>query len=170
MKVPLKDAEELAREVLSRVQDCDIRFAQQTCRSSAPQPGMLRTETALALQAGMVQHGLLCASAYDVSAHLDSGEHEHEPAEGDTEVWNAAVEVHGQWLLSTVEGLTPEHAQAFALAVGSMALHPYARSQIQMLVVSAGYPVFTLDVLQSLLEPGEDGLVDLGVVATPQAH
>ena len=76
--------------------------------------------------------------------------------------WEVAVDVHGQWDLSSTEGLRALHAQAFVLAVGSMALHPYSRSHVQHAVVEAGYPPYTLEVLRSLLVTEDD--IDLDVV------
>ena len=160
MKVSVDTASNLARAVLSQVTDLDIRVA-SLALTAAPQTHeglQLGTDTSLSLGVNFVQGGIVCVSRYEVSAEPTN---EDERTEGENR-WSVAVEVHGYWTLGSLDELREENAQAFALAVGSMALHPYARSQVQSMVTAAGYSPFTLSVLQSLLEPEpEDELVDL---------
>jgi len=164
-KLSLDAAGDLARTVLGRVSDLDVRVAALNL-VAAPQlhAGVqLRTDTSLFLGVNLVDDGVVCVSRYEVTAEpVETTEFE---VEDDEDRWSVAVEVHGYWTLESIDGLGEENAQAFALAVGSMALHPYARTQIQSLVTAGGYPAYTLSVLHSLMEPDpEDGLVDLDQV------
>jgi preprotein translocase subunit SecB len=159
-KVVLGDARELARVVLDRVESCGIRLARLNLEAQAPGNEVaLRTDTALTLGASVYENAVVCLSKYEISAEPD------ESSAGDEDRWSIVVEMHGMWTLTDGPQLTTQHAQAFALAVGAMALHPYVRSQVQSTIGASGYPMFTLDVLHSLLEPSEeDGLVDLDLV------
>lgn len=65
------------------------------------------------------------------------------PAEG----WRCSVVIHGQWQTDDSESLSDDALRAFAVKVGLMALHPYARAHVQSAVAAAGWPTYTLDVL-----------------------
>lgn len=66
-----------------------------------------------------------------------------ETAEG----WACRVTIHGQWRVRDADDLSNEAVQAFAIKVGVMALHAYARAHIQAAVVASGWPAYTMDVL-----------------------
>lgn len=81
------------------------------------------------------------------------------------EAWRCEVEMQGQWLLSQPSDVTADHIRAFALRVGLMAIHPYARSHIQSLVAESGWSLFTMDVLTNVdsifASPEDPNLLDL---------
>jgi hypothetical protein len=167
-KVSLDEAQALAMDVLHRVGACDIRLANLKLSSETPTGNVtLQVSTELTIGADFVgtpAKAIICVSRYVVEAKPAE-----EDADEDGNRWSILVEHHGQWSLGSVDGLDLAHAQAFALAVGSMALHPYARAEIQSRIEATGYPGFTLDVMQSLLEPDEDGLIDLSIVRTRES-
>ena len=84
------------------------------------------------------------------------------------EAWRSSVVLHGQWHIEEPQTLSDDAVRAFAVKVGVMTLHPYARAHIQTAVVAAGWPTYTLDVLthQDDLFVSEDDpeSVDLNLV------
>lgn len=163
-KVTLEQAQHLAREVLDRTTpESEIRLAQLNFTSKPPnQAGALDVEASLAMAVHFDDdEQIICMSRYEITAAPDSSTGEHDT---DDEAWQALVEVHGVWPLTGKEDFKQSHGQAFALAVGAMALHPYARTYLQAAVAASGYPAFTLSVMHSLMETDSDGLVDLDQV------
>lgn len=162
-RVALHDAQSQAQEVLGRVTaGCDIRVAHLEVTAGAPVHRVsLDVEVSLAMSVNYAaDQAIVCVSRYEVTAQ--PADDDDLNAASDEDGWVARIEVHGVWPLSSCEALSAQHAQAFGLAVGAMALHPYARAHLQSTVAATGYPVFTLGVLNSLMEPSEaDGLVDL---------
>jgi preprotein translocase subunit SecB len=77
-------------------------------------------------------------SLYDVSAVTRDNE----------SAWEVKLEMVGLWDVADGTGqFDDEHLSCFALAIGSMTLHPYARENVQAAVSRMGYPPFTLDML-----------------------
>lgn len=153
-------AEDLARGVLSRVSGCAVRVAELNLTTAPPaNETEMKTDVTLTLAARLFDEAIVCVTRYEIDAEPV------EPISSQSDRWSIAIEMHGMWTLEPGPQLTEQNAQAFALAVGAMALHPYARSHIQAAVAAAGYSMFTLDVLQSLMVEGEDGLVDLDAVS-----
>lgn len=176
------EAGDLARAVLDQVTgECDVRVARIAVNAGPPTgEARLSVDIALTMAVNFSSRGnLLCLSRYELTATpVDDDKRGSddgavaETAEGDTSTvdkpiddqWDAMIEVHGMWKLESREGLTGEHAQAFALAVGAMTLHPYARAHLQSAVAATGYPGYTLQVLSPLLRADDEGVVDLDQV------
>lgn len=68
--------------------------------------------------------------------------------DGSTEVfgWKCTVDVHAQWSTSAAT-LTDDQLRAFAVRVGMLTIHPYARAQVQSAVSASGWGAFTIDVI-----------------------
>lgn len=166
--VPLGDAQDLARRVLDRVEDCAIRMASMNIAAGSPTREVsLRTDTSLSLATATYPGVIVCMSRYSVSAEAVDRPSEDAEADqaGDEDSWSVVIEMHGMWTLAGEERPADDEAQAFTLAVGAMALHPYVRSQVQSSVTAAGYPPYSMDILRSLMTADENGLVELDVVS-----
>lgn len=156
-RVAYSQARELATEVAGRTRQLNVRLASVEMASSPPTiHEALRVEVELSLGAAVGDGEIMCTSQYHLRASPDDAKKD------DPRAWSISVEVQGQWQCDT-QGLTNAHAQAFALAQGSLALHPYARSHVLSLVADSGHAPFVLEALPSLIDQSEPE-VDLEIV------
>jgi hypothetical protein len=157
----------LASEVLAKLSsgDIQVRTARLLVDSEAPEAVALWTDGQVSLGVTEIDSDVRhigCASQYEVSAYRD-GE-----GAGASPRWNVAVTIHGQWNVSDFDGLTQDHLRAFAIKIGVMTLHPYARAAIHTAVSPTLWPPYTLDMISQpeVLFADEDGLIDLDAVST----
>lgn len=160
--VPHSQARALATEIADRTRQFNVRLASAEMASSPPtRQDRLRVEVELSLGAAVGDGQVVCTSQYDLRASPDNA------GKDGPEAWSISIEVQGRWQCDTV-GLTHAHAQAFALTLGSLTLHPYARSQVQSLVAASGHAPFVLEALPTLIDQSELE-VDLEIVHVPKA-
>jgi hypothetical protein len=81
-----------------------------------------------------------------------------------TGVWSAEVEYVATF--GFVDGIptascAEEDVEAFALLVGTPAIHPYAREHTQAMTGRSQYPAFTLGLLNSLAELPDEHVIQL---------
>jgi len=156
---------ELAGEAVGRLAPgLMVRIASTELTSEPPRPGLtlaVEGQISIAVSPAVTTDIIGCAVSYAMTARPTTGDQVVDE-DGET-LWGAKVVVHGQWSVTDVADLTDDHMRAFAVKVGVMALHPYARAQIQTVVASSGWPPYSMDVIQApeVLFAGEDGLIDL---------
>lgn len=136
-----------------------VRVAELSLESEIPQGGNLEVEGQLSIKVGLDSetHALGCSVNYSLTAVPEE--------DASRPMWRVALEMDGQWaLVGSAENLTDDHLRAFAVKVGLMALHPYARAHIQNAVTSTGWPPYALDVItapDALFGGDQEGSVDL---------
>ena len=141
---------DLASEVLGRLSPgLLIRTQEAHFRSTTPDDDVLR-RIAVSADIDVVTNrssdAIEVKTTYNISAFgSDESQANEDPPSG--EGWMCGVTIHGQWRVRDANELSDDAVRAFALKVGVMALHPYARAHIQGAVVASGWPAYTLDVL-----------------------
>lgn len=167
------EVSELAKQVLGRLlPGILVRTQEARFWSSTPDDDVLGDIVVSAgIDMSVFRHpqSLDVRAAYTVDAlrrsNESGGSDEGLPAEG----WRSSVVLHGQWHVEDAEKLSDDQARSFAVKVGLMTLHPYARAHVQSAVISAGWPTFTLDVLTApddvFVNQQEPDQVDLSLIS-----
>lgn len=130
---------ECVSAVLPHVQIDDVHVVRLECWGGHPVvDGPFDVDTSVLVKAEQRGGNVDAYSLYTVSAAGPDG----------ADAWNLRLEMVGVW---RADDATPafddEHLNCFALAIGSMTLHPYAREVVQNAVSRLGYPPFTLDMI-----------------------
>lgn len=147
-----EEVDGLAGEVVSRLLSrMLVRLAGVSFASEAPEDADLAVRASISLDVrcqtdedGDGIFRLTCAYRLAAEPTVEDG---LDSVDDPKPAWSCTVEIQGQWIIRSVGELTANHLRAFAARVGLMALHPYARSQVQSLVTESGWPPYTLDVL-----------------------
>lgn len=93
---------------------------------------------------------------YETTARSGDG------SDGSVLVWTAIVECVARFSLDAPDFVaSDDQLEAFALLVGTPALHPYAREWTQTLTSHTQYPAFTLGLLDSLAELDPEYVLEL---------
>jgi preprotein translocase subunit SecB len=165
MTLSLDAVHENAKAVVDRLlPGLLVRAARSTFESQVPQDGTLEVAGQLSVKAGLDANtrAVSCAVTYHLMATRDG-----DPT---SKAWEVELEVNGQWQVESVADLTDDQLRSFAMKVGLMALHPYARAHIQTAISASGWPPYALDVITSpdaIFGVDEAGHVDLeGVSVT----
>lgn len=116
----------------------------------------LQCETTLLVKGQQIDDHIEAWARYDTTASADGDDGEPIP------VWTVVLECVATFGLSDSElAPTEDQLEAFALLVGTPALHPYARAWTQTLTSHTQYPAFTLGLLDSLAELDPDHVITL---------
>jgi hypothetical protein len=152
VKVTVRDLRERAGEALAVCELQDVRLLSASARSSNPvRPGPFVVNAEIRVKGeDNGEEGIVYSFArYQLVAVLESDEQ--------TEAWAATVEHVATYRKNSELKLTQDQLNSFALAIGVMNLHPYARESAQSLVSRMGYPPFTMDLLHPVTGlPDED--------------
>jgi len=144
---------ECTSQVLRYVNLLDVHIFKLLSEGTVPlADGPFDVQSNLAVR-GQQRDGFLDAySLYQVEAK----------APDESEAWSVRLEMVGTWAVE--EGapeFDEEHLNCFAVAIGSMTLHPYARENVQSAVSRLGYPPFTLDMISSPTGGADDDVVEI---------
>ena len=143
---------EWAQAVLDEVDLTNVRLRSLECRA-APRPvaGPFAVDMDLRFSGQRVDDLLVeSVSTYEVVCRA---------RESDREAWSVVCELVGDYRAvdDELSEFTDDQLDAFAMVIGVVQLHPYARETVQSASGRLGYPPFTLDNLTPIsAHPDED--------------
>lgn len=149
---------ECTSDVLPHVALRDVRVSRMFCEGATPPiDGPFEVESNLTVSAKQHNHFLYCYAAYDVKA-----------SSGEDRAWTVKLEMVGSWAIENdAPEFDDEHLNCFAIAIGSMTLHPYARENVQTAVSRLGYPPFTLDMIVSPTAGADEEIIEISLSEAP---
>lgn len=155
MKTTVGELRRRASEALDICTLQDIRLLGASCTSSNPiTVGPLVVNTQVQVKGEDRPEGEVHSFArYRLSATLDA----EEPAPA----WTVEIELVAVYAKGSEAKLSHDQVSAFALAIGVMNIHPYARETAQSLVSRMGYPPFTMDLIMPLTSGPDDQEIEL---------
>lgn len=164
-QVRVADLRSWASDVLNEVSIKDVRLRRLEADSGErPVEGPYSVSTELRFRGEQVDHRTIeTISEYRVVC-TQADEAADAPEDG-TEVWHVECELRGSFLADEEKDLVPfgpDQLNAFAMVVGVIHIHPYARETVQSISSRLGYPPFTLDGLTPITALSDDSLVDFG--------
>src|SRR5680860_521004 len=144
---------ECASAVLQHVHVEDVHVVQCQVKGAHPiVDGPFDVDSSLVVKAVQRDGAIDAYSLYEVIARRTDS----------VEAWRVRLEVVGVW---GAPAGTPEfdsgHLNCFALSIGMMTLHPYAREAVQTAVSRLGYPPFTLEMIASPTGGADDDVVEV---------
>lgn len=152
MKLTVGELREQAGEALAVCELQDVRLLSASAHSSNPvRPGPFVVNAEIQVKGGenREEGTIQSFSRYRLTGVLEADE--------TAEAWAATVEHVATYRKSSDLELTQDQLNSFALVVGVMNIHPYARESVQSLVSRMGYPPFTMDLLHPIAaRPDED--------------
>jgi hypothetical protein len=157
----IADIRASAAKVLDHVKLTDVRLATLTADAAGPvAPGPFDVSTDISWKAVLgentievwAQYGVAAVRAADIRAD----------GTAPNSVWSIEMEQVGSWTITTPVQFADDELDCFAMAVGVMVVHPYARTTVQNIVGQLGYPPFTLEMMTNLAEGDADDTVRVG--------
>jgi len=156
MKITVAELRERAGRILAGADLLDVRLSSAMAQSANPLlegpfqvDSQVQTRSEVPDDEGLIYTFL----RYNVRAVTESNE--------DAEAWQVDARFVATYKRTTTEDLDPDDLTCFALAIGLMTVHPYAREAIQSLVSRMGYPPFTLGMMAPLTGGADSDLVEL---------
>ncbi|MBM9466421.1 hypothetical protein [Nakamurella leprariae] len=165
MKLTVAELRSRASAVLDQLQDMtDVRLVSMSCEAEQPIDfGPFEVSTALSVRSPAEDSAreVYVFSKYVVQARSVQDDDSIEEAR--PVAWRVELEMVGTWGRRGGNSALLDSADltCFAVLVGAMALHPYARETVQSTVGRLGFPPFTMDILHSI--DGGSGEVEIDV-------
>lgn len=157
----------MERTTIGRIRQCaggvlkyaelrDVRVSKLLCEGVTPLvAGPFEVDSNLSVKAKQAPGLVDSYALYDIRATSNTGE----------QAWMVRLEMVGSWETSEdAPEWDEEHLTCFAIAIGALTLHPYARENVQSAVSRLGYPPFTLDMLTSPVAGDDDDIIDIDPV------
>lgn len=116
-----------------------------------PLSGMFAVSAELDFEVTAGEQHVTVASDYVLSAHSELGQ----------TAWTANVRLLGVWDLAPGSSFEPIDYSCFALSIGVMTIHPFARETIHNLTTRTGYPAMALDMLVSPVAGPPDTMIEI---------
>lgn len=156
MKATVAELRERANTVLQKTDLSEIRLSGVNARSSNPVlSGVFNVEVEMQLKAA----DRPADGELDVFArYVATAAVEDDP---EVEAWRVAVDQVATYKKGSGDPIDEKDALSFAIIVGIMNLHPFARETVQNVVVRMGYPSFTLDMVSPVGALPDDELIEL---------
>jgi preprotein translocase subunit SecB len=143
-KLKVSEVRERSNMVAAQLEGISVRLTQLS--ANAPDVVLreeMVVETKLSVRGNYDEEGVYSSSHYDVIAKTVPDE---------STVWQIQAEFVSTWKKRpNAVKLDFVDAHCFALSIGALVLHPYARECIQSTITRMGYPAFSLDLLASPL-------------------
>jgi len=146
-----------ARSVLDQVTTIkEIRIASLECHGEpVPHSGMLTVNTDVGV--GVSQN----EDKSSIEVRVEYAVVSTTPEEPVVEAWRVILTVVGVWDQDAEKQFSHPDLWSFAVLVGVMTLHPYAREIVQSAVSRMGYPAYLMEIFRSPAELlGDDAEVE----------
>lgn len=156
MKIPIREVRERAERVIGAVGGLrDVRVVKLESDSHHPLlEGPFEVTPTLHISGRR-------GDMHTVEAEAEYGVQAVASADAESVAWRVRFRIVATWLHNGDPLLDDMDIQSFAIAIGSMVIHPYARETLQSVVGRMGYPPFTMDMLQSPIAENEDEELEL---------
>lgn len=157
MKLKVAELKDNARMVLGKVEDIsDVRLSSLSCEGHQIEYlGPLTVTTAIEVSGRQSRANDQVEVVVKYSLDAATPENPRRPA------WETRLEMIGTWRQSEPCALPGIALTCFAVAVGTMTLHPYAREVVQSTVSRLGYPGYTMEILNSAAESPENSEIEV---------
>lgn len=157
MKIAIGELKSRANHVLDSVQEFDtVRVASLECWSHHPVldgPFNVLPELGVRSSQSTSNDRIDVWARYQLQANTGSDDV--------VQAWGVTVEIVGSWVQNQTQKFDSLDLECFAMAIGAMALHPYAREAVQSTVGRLGYPPYTMELLTPLTAGPDENEIEL---------
>lgn len=135
----IRRVRECAAAVLTHARLQDIHVVHMETQGTHPIiDGPFSVDTTISVMGGQREGAIDARSRYKVEAKHEDG----------AAAWSVQLDLVGVWAIpEAAPDFDGEALSSFALAIGTMTLHPFARETVQTEVSRLGYPPFTMEMI-----------------------
>jgi hypothetical protein len=157
---------ELASKVLQHVTLRDISLASLAVRGAIPLlSGPFDVEQEVSVKGEQLagRNAVQAWAKYEVTATRHREDQPVKQSGSADPAWAVTCEIVADYPgdADSLPEFKAEELNAFALLVGLMAIHPYARETVQSMTGRLGYPPFTLEMLTPISGQADDVVIEM---------